>query len=146
MMITQVDFYVFQQSQEDYPWQFMCKLIEKIYKKNLPLWVYCASFTQAQTLDNLLWTYDDTSFLPHTLQSAEPNTQAPIVISDPSYPPPSPMHSKVLFNLSETIPVFDQPFSRIVEIVLPHAPSKAKSREIFRAYQRQGYSIKTHPM
>lgn len=144
MTTTHVDFYVFQQAMEEFPWPFICKLTETIYKKNLPVWIYCASSNDAKKLDTLLWTYNDTSFVPHTLQSEINNTPASIVIGHPPLTPSPAIQTAVLLNISETIPSFYQSFSRIVEIVLPDANSKAKSRDTFREYQRQGYSIKTH--
>lgn len=146
MTTTHVDFYVFQEAREEFPWQFICKLTEKIYKKNLPVWIYCASSNDAKKLDTLLWTYNDTSFVPHTLQSEMNDTPASIVIGSPPLSPPPQVNTTVLLNISATIPSFYQNFSRIVEIVLPDTDSKTKSRETFREYQRQGYSIKTHPV
>ncbi len=43
-----------------------CEIVEKLYEKGLSITVFTASSSQKHTLDRMLWTWKQDSFIPHT--------------------------------------------------------------------------------
>lgn len=75
----------------------ICKLIQTIHNKGTRLTLLCADPATMEGLDNMLWSFEQLSFIPH-LRYDEPNAeQTPIVIS------PNPTN----INKSEALVLFD---------------------------------------
>ena len=141
--MKKVDFYILNDAGKLPAWRFLCTLIEKAYSDQESVFVYTASKTDAEFLDNLLWTYKEDSFLPHHLVEveAEANITAPITISYQQAPPKS---VAVLVNLSPEIPVFYECGNRIIEIVFSDATVQQLARERFRQYREKNCELTTH--
>ena len=56
-------------------------LIEKTLEREWRAVIRCDSAERAEALDNLLWTYDDASFLPHAQQGDGNAAQQPVLIT-----------------------------------------------------------------
>ena len=136
-MTTQVDFYVLAAALK--PDLFICRLSEKAYLQNKKIHVHAASEQHAQLLDTMLWTFRDDSFVPHDIFGAEPKAIPPIQIGHLA---DKANHQEVLINLHPEIPEIAWQSQRIIEIVTDN--TKAKSREHYKAYRQQGYTIKSH--
>ena len=73
MSSTRIDFYLLQDvadneekaSQSKYA--LACRLIEKAYLRGHKVFVFCNNRQEAETLDELLWTFKEDSFIPHNL-------------------------------------------------------------------------------
>jgi DNA polymerase-3 subunit chi len=57
------------------------KLIEKSLESGWRALIRCDSAERAEALDNLLWTYDEASFLPHAQQGDGDPMQQPVLIT-----------------------------------------------------------------
>jgi len=57
-----------------------CRLAEKAYSNSNKVLIICENQEDANTIDDALWTFKDTAFLPHALTDA-PSDSAPIAIS-----------------------------------------------------------------
>lgn len=133
MSQTLADFYILNKPKDLH---FVCRLIEKVYKKGHQIFVVCENDTEAKRLDDLLWTYHPTSFIPH--QRMETNvgihtqTTTPVIFND------------VLINLSTDIPEGYHRFNRILEVVFDEEPAKTVCRAHYRTYKEQGFTLSTH--
>lgn len=136
-----VDFYLLTEETVESRHAFACKLIEKIWRLNHRIFVYCSDQKSAEVMDELLWTYKPNSFIPHHIQGEGPEPPPPVQIGYGAEPRG---FSDVMVNLTTTIPTFVARFNRVVEIVANHSSQKENARQLYRMYRRQNYAIKTH--
>lgn len=135
-----VDFYISSQASQPARLQLACRILEKAAKNQHQTFVNMPSQQSAEQLNELLWTFKDTSFIPHALAE------------DPIEPPPliqigyqqMPNSDDILLNLANEIPEFHHVFKRIIEIVSGDATAKQRSRQHYRYYQEQGFDLHTH--
>ncbi len=59
----------------------LAKLIETIWLKDNKILIYCEDQSRLAELDNMLWAYEQLSFLPHVLEDDELVRETPIVLS-----------------------------------------------------------------
>jgi DNA polymerase IIIc chi subunit len=64
-MTERVDFYVLKSAAEKPRWTIACRLAEKAYLRDMRVVLLSESAADAQALDDLLWTFNDRSFVPH---------------------------------------------------------------------------------
>jgi len=136
----QVDFYILNQADKQTRHHFVCRLADKAYQRKHTLYIHTDIEQEAYTLDDLLWTFRDTSFIPHQLVSENVSIQLPSVHI--GYTEPASNCDDILINLSTTIPTFAQRFNRIIEVVAE--AQKVVSREHYRYYREQGYQPTIH--
>jgi len=130
--MTRVDFH----SQVSDKIHYACRLIRKARPANCQFLVLSQDLAQAQALDQALWSFSASDFLPHTLIEDPLATQSPIVISaDQDAPSP---HHDLLVNLSQSLPLQFQSFQRVIEIVSSEEQDANAGRQRFRLYQQQG--------
>jgi len=94
-------------------------------------------------LDDLMWTFKDISFLPHSLVDADDSNPGTINIGWQGMTAKS---NEVLINLSATVPEFVGNFERIVEIVAPDEHSKQQARERYMHYRQAGFDLHNHKL
>lgn len=143
MSQTRADFYLLNDENVDKSLHFACRLLEKAYLSGHRIFVRCQDEEQATLLDDRLWTFSATSFIPHhRVITKELNPMdSPIEISTAEPPKTS---ADILFNLSPLVPHNPLQFKRILELVLPHEEAKIISRAHYKAYKAQGVQIETH--
>ena len=141
--MARVDFYVLSQSGEQARRLFACKLAEKAYRLENTVHIIAASRTDAERLDELLWTFRDGSFVPHHIVTATGNPESPISIgcdSDAIEP------RDLLINLCDEVPATAESFPRVAELVSSDQDSKQRSRARYSHYRDQGHELKTHKL
>jgi DNA polymerase-3 subunit chi len=124
-MVT-VDFYHLQPSADRN--LFICRLIEKIFSRQHRLYVRCQDLTEANILNDQLWTFSDASFIPHGMD----DPHSPIELGCGDIPL---HHDDVLLNLANTIPRNYQQVNRILEL-------SAAEHQTY--YEKQGIKISHH--
>lgn len=123
------------------PYRFVCQLVEKVRNEGYDVCIRAASREDAATLDNLLWTFRDISFLPHAPISTAAGEDCPVVIGWKGEPLPS---RRVLINLSGATPEDARAYERIVEVV-PSAPSdRHQARLRYKDYRDRGLELHSH--
>lgn len=75
-----VDFYLLADQAPSAFWLLACRLLTKAYRQNHNVFVYCKEANEACQLDELLWTYDPNSFIPHCIMGSESSDYSPIHI------------------------------------------------------------------
>ena len=142
MSQTRVDFYLLNDSKAKEALGFACRLLEKAYLKGHQIFVFCEKKEQAISLDESLWTFHPTSFIPHRiLENTHQASEVPIQISTEE---PQARFKDILLNLSSKIPENFSQFERILEIVLENEQSKEISRAHYRTYKKHKLALKTH--
>lgn len=137
-----VDFYILPDAKPQGRLHFTCRLAERAYREGLTVYIHTASPAEAETLDDLLWTFKDHSFVPHARHPAEPEDTSPILIGSGNEAPAMAM----LINLCEAVPGFAGDFQRVAEVVDQHPEVLQASRERFKAYRELGVEPTTHKL
>ena len=124
----------------------VCRLAEKVQRLGHSILVLTTDSEQSRMLDSLMWTFSQSSFVPHTLAQAssehEDDGQGSFntVLIHHQLLKKTP---EVLINLKADIPQPDD-LQRVVEIVDQDEQVRATGREKYRTYKIQDFSIKTH--
>ena len=137
--MTQVDFYILVQAQQR--GLFACRLAEKIYRLGKRVYIHTANEQHSRMLDDLLWTFQSGSFVPHECYQDQAASQSPVVIGHHAQPVAD---ADVLINMSDEFPMFYSCFARVAEVVDGEEVVKIKGRDRFRLYREQGCTMLTH--
>lgn len=143
MSPIRVDFYLLSSNKPDARALVACRLLEKAYIKGHRVYVHCANQSDAEALDELLWTFRDDSFIPHNLQGEGPEPPPPVQIGYEKEPRG---FNDILLNMSTTVPLFYTKFKRIMEIVSPEESEKEQSRIRYKDYRSKSCNIHTHEL
>ncbi len=139
-----VDFYILSGGGASAHARYTCRLAEKAYKLKHRIYIHVDNDVEAQRLDELLWTFSQSSFVPHECINSDASQsvpQSPVVIGYHNHAPNS---YDLLINLGQKIPQFCQQFERIAEVVADTDALRQISREHFRFYRKQGITPDTH--
>ena len=93
----------------------------------------------AQQLDEKLWGFQTTAFVPHALGV----DNAPVAISVDKEPGE---HHQILINLQAEIPTWFSRFDRVVEIIYPQPEYEQSKRDNFKFYKERGYALSFHDL
>ena len=114
MSRTRVDFYLVDTNRQDEIMNVVCKLTEKAYFRKHQVFIFCNNQQQAETVDEMLWSFRDDSFVPHNIQGEGPTPPPPIQIGYNDAPR---RFNDILINLADTVPNFYQQFGRVLQVV-----------------------------
>jgi DNA polymerase-3 subunit chi len=93
----------------------------------------------AARLDEQLWTFQEDSFVPHTLN---PDEMADCPVGIGHDPDDVRDHHDCLINLTPVVPRIFSRFETTVEIVTQAPDALAHSRARYRFYQNRGYDVR----
>jgi DNA polymerase-3 subunit chi len=141
--VTRVDFYVLDDPNERQHRNLVCRLTEKAWREGHTIHIRCDGADSVASLDDLLWTYKDTSFLPHTTLDATESVGVPVTIGHDGQTPDT---ADVLINLGHDVPGYFSRFERVMETTGSDAPGRNAARERYRFYQERGYTLNTHKL
>ena len=144
--MPRVDFYVLSGNAPDVKLRIACRLAQKIYTLGKSAYLYAESADQAQRLDNLMWTFDQSSFIPHCIRglSESEELQAPITIGHES--PSESASDEVLISLLDRVPENVDRFDRIVELVTNEPSDRVTARKRYSYYRDNGFELETHEL
>jgi DNA polymerase-3 subunit chi len=139
----QVDFYILEAAAERERLRTACRLADKAWQKGHRVFIHADSREAARSIDDLLWTYRQDSFVPHAIysQGADEATLEPVLVGDGAS---HPAEIDVLINLAETVPSFADSSTRIAEIVSADDAGRRSGRLRYRDYRDRGVSIQQH--
>ena len=146
--MTRIDFYIIENGSKEAIETFICRLTEKAWSQNNAVYLHTMDPAHATKYDELLWTFNDSSFIPHLLNIADnvdKNTDKIVLIGHDSTIDIS-EHHDVLINLNHDAPSFFSQFERVAEIISVDETSKIKGRERYQFYRDRGYALETHKM
>ena len=140
--MAEVSFYVLSSNSIDKRDEFACKLIEKAYRSECFCYVLTDNDAQSHKINELLWTFRASSFIPHQLfDGTVPEFKKVILIGSESVPTDW-QHTVV--NLSTNCPVNFSNIARILEILDNNESTKIPGRQRYNQYQKAGIPITTH--
>ena len=132
--MTKVDFY----TGSDDKLRTACQLSHKAMQNNLRVLLHAPDAAIA-TLDELLWNYPATAFIPHCKSGEEGADEMPVVLCHDMQAPP---HGDLLISLhSASLPFFSR-YERVIEIVGLDAEDVKLGRERFGFYRDRGYEMR----
>ena len=140
-LLQQIDFYILES--QDYL-SFACRLLEKAYLEKQHVSVLTKDASRAQALDQLLWTFRDTSFIPHHLNDDPHASSAPISIGHELHTQSVKHHFDILILLSPTLPFHYDHFPRLIVVVPQEDNWKKEARKHYKTLTDAGYQINTH--
>lgn len=134
-----VDFYIVNGEQEHDREIFACRLAEKAYKQGYRVVLRSTDEAQTYALDNLLWTFNSGSFVPHSCDKHD--TDSPVRVehdlsTDAQY--------DILINLNEKAAIELTSFSRVAEIVNQDPSRRTLARQRYTLYRENGLEISSH--
>jgi len=138
--VTQVNFYTLPGSELQARLLFVCRLAEKAYSLGHRIHVQTDSEQQSKVLDDLLWQYSATSFIPHGISTNGAEHEEPVSLGSDLV---GAQHAGVLINLSEQPCQAENQFTRINEIVSADENSLEQGRIRYRFYKEKAYRIET---
>jgi DNA polymerase-3 subunit chi len=132
--------------------EYACRLTRKIWSSTLegqPVRqiVMVGEKSDLKKLDELLWSFSKTDFLPHCFINDEAAAETPIVLMDDFASPAlaSIPHADVMIHLGMRMPA-DVPalaarFPRIVEVVTVNEAERLAGRDRYKAYRELGHEL-----
>jgi DNA polymerase-3 subunit chi len=132
--------------------EYACRLTRKIWSTTpdgepVRAIVMVAEKADLQRLDQLLWSFSKTDFLPHCFGDDEAAFETPIVLLDDAAAPALAKlpHADVLIHLSQhmpsDVPALVARFPRIVEVVTVNEAERLAGRERYKAYRELGHEL-----
>jgi DNA polymerase-3 subunit chi len=144
-MTERVDFYVLKTSTAKERWTFACRLTEKAYLRDLKVVLVSETADDARVIDELLWTFNERSFVPHDILRDQPSFDAstPVRLT---FDLDAVEAADLLVNLSGSLPARLERFSRIAEIIDADDERRRLGRERFKAYRELKLPVETHQL
>lgn len=133
-----VDFHILKQNQ-DHCLLYLSRLVEKAYLAGHCLHIAVPSNDMAMHIDNLLWTFKDTSFLPHHILENNPSPVRIVISTSKTLPE----KTDVLINLNPHILEDFRRCARIIELVFSDESVQIAGRQKYRQYQTFGCTLQT---
>ncbi len=140
--MTRISFYVGQSNNLQARLLLACKLVEKGLAQAMHIYIHTDSAATSARLDELLWTYNDQSFIPHAFA---PCTDPQVLVQiGHAYEPME--HCDFLINLSNETPEFFPRFERMAEILDQEEPILLAGRKRYQFYRNRGYTLDYHQL
>ena len=116
-MTTRVAFYQLRSRQPNGKIRLACHIVNTAFQKGHNVYITVDDESQCKSVNKLLWTFSQNSFIPHTIYSENKlidTEKFPVIVS--CVKPPH-MFNDVLVTLRDDVPEFFQQFSRVVEAI-----------------------------
>lgn len=124
-----------------------CQVVFRHYQHGRKMVAYSRQPKVLERFDLLLWSFEPTVFIPHTLAD-DALAPAASVILTPALPcslPDDEQWAKAwLLNLDTHCPPHAESFSRILEIVSNHPDDKKFARDRWIHYKQLGFTVNAH--
>ena len=142
-MSARADFYLIDKPRfREQPLLLVCELAKRCHGTGKPTLVLCASTQQAEELDDLLWAFEEDSFIEHQIAGLDDDeTDVPVLIVPPGTD--ASMRPMVINLRPEAVP---EGFERVLEVVPADPAARAPLRERWKHYQARGLELAKHGM
>jgi DNA polymerase-3 subunit chi len=144
-MTERVDFYVLKSAAAKQRWTFACRLAEKAYLRDLRIAIVSDTLADARALDDLLWTFNERSFIPHQVCVDEHALDPAIKVVLTALPTLAPS-ADLLVNLTDRLPAHWERYPRIAEIIDAGEERRRMGRERFKSYRDLKVTLETHQL
>ncbi len=137
--MSRVDFYILPEGTGTD--RFACTMAKKAWSAGNRVHIHTQSEENAKSIDDLLWTFRDISFIPHEIYGGSVSEETPVTIG---FGKSFPEASQVIINLDKEIPGFVNKFERIVEIVGGDETTKQFARQRYKQYKSGDFETHDH--
>lgn len=122
-------------------YQFACRLAQQAFTKQHLVYIHCQDKNLAFEIDELLWQFEPSAFVPHNLKGEGPATGSPVEIGFDRLG--ANKSRQLLINLADQVPAFAVNFAQIIDFVANDERHKAVARERYRQYRDLGVELTT---
>jgi DNA polymerase-3 subunit chi len=137
-----VDFYVLEGQSPSGRLKLACKLAEKAYLAAQAVLVWDTDPTELRAFDEMLWTFNDGSFVPHEpLAGNGAPSDTPVLLSSGVA---LSANVDIIINLAPDLPPFLSRTPRVVEIIDGDDARRRAGRARFKAYRELGVQPASH--
>ncbi len=137
--MPRADFYTLKDNHVDARYRVMHVLLEKSLKQGHKVHLHCRDKGEATSLDDYLWGYKLTAFIPHhTLFDQDNTMHSPVTLGFDDY---MPAHQDLCINFSAK-PITT--FSRVIEIVIQETSILSQTRQHYRTYREHQFELNLH--
>ena len=121
----------------------VCKIIKEYYKKKYKIFVSTCNNDLVNELNNLLWTFEQISFVPHCT-TKNYDKDSPILLSGrDSFPKTINLKEyDVWLNLDDEVEENYTDFEIILEIVSQNEEQRILSRKRYLNYKKNNFEVK----
>lgn len=117
------------------------ELVAKAHAGGRRVAVRVADADSLRKLDQMLWTAEPLSFIPHVALDHALAAETPVVIGVAGAESGQWPHADLLFNLAADIPPGHDRFRVLVEIIGQHEAEKQPARARWTEYRRAGLEL-----
>ena len=123
---------------------YTCRLLRKAVASGASV-VVTASTDILHNLDQILWTFSATEFVPHCYDTSDAGVLArsPVVLTST---PTQTQHQQVLVNLGDSVPEGFERYQRLIEVVSHNDGDRAHARQRWKQYADRGYTLQRHDL
>jgi DNA polymerase-3 subunit chi len=138
-----VDFYIIEDPSSTARLKLACKLAEKAYLAAQSVLVWHTDPAELAAFDELLWTFNDGSFVPHEAlpNSGVPGTESPVFLSAGVA---LSANVDIIINLAPELPPSLSWTRRVAEIIDGDDTRRRAGRARFKAYRELGAQPASH--
>jgi DNA polymerase III subunit chi len=136
-----VDFYILDGPSSAARLKLACKLAEKAYQAAQSVLVWHTDPGELRDFDDMLWTFQDGSFVPHEILGAGAIAEAPVLLSTSVAPS---ANVDIIINLAAELPPYLAQTRRIAEIIDGDETRRRAGRARFKAYRELGVQPASH--
>ena len=122
---------------------YTCRLVRKARAAQCRIVLLSRDEKQQAALDEALWTFSATDFLPHVAAPHPHAAATPVILTVTADDRAELPHHHVLINLSGQTPAHFARFERMFEIISAQEEDKIAGRDRYRYYKDRGYPL-TH--
>jgi DNA polymerase-3 subunit chi len=123
------------------PLLLVCELARRAFESGQRTLILVRSAEQAEALDEKLWEFDESAFVPHQIAGDEDDAITPVLIVAPGVQTPD---RALVINLRDEIA--PGRFERVLEVVPDDEAQRAGSRERWKTYKAAGLDVSKHDM
>ena len=137
-----VDFYILEGQSPSGRLKLACKLAEKAYLASQTVLVWHTDPAELKAFDQLLWVFNDGSFVPHeALSGSVAPADTPVLLSSGVA---LSANVDIIINLGPDLPPCLSQTPRVVEIIDGDDPRRRAGRARFKAYRELGVQPASH--
>ena len=143
--MTDINFYVSPENGLEHRLDIALRLVKLALKHNLTIFIHTDGENTSKKIDQLLWTKEKLSFIPHNIISDDqgPVNSNKVHISHDHEPMDN---CDYLINLSHQRPSFFSRFKKVAEILDNSDEILAAGRKRYAFYRDRGYTLAYHQM
>lgn len=114
--------------------ELVCVLAQKAFENSVPTLILVDSIAVAETVDELLWSFNDDAFVPHQIAGDDDDVDCPVLIVPPEIDSPLRPLTVNLRSLA-----VGEGAERVIELIPDDEAEKAAARGRWSAYKRRGH-------